>query len=126
MTYKIKRIVCKVLIGIPAMVLIIGGMMKILKREPEMVMQFLTKAGFGDYITFLGVAEIFIAGVLIYPKTNKLGFLLATGYFGGAFSMEISGSQPTGSVLFLVILWIGMFLKNREMFVNTGSGAGNH
>lgn len=117
MTTKTKRIVSLVLMAIPTLVLIMGGVMKVIGKEPESVMQFLTSAGFGNYIIPLGLTELIIATSLIFPKTNKIGFLLASSYFGGALCLEISGGQPTASAAFLTILWIGMFLRDREMFV---------
>ncbi|MCE6992012.1 DoxX family protein [Dyadobacter sp. CY323] len=117
MTTKTKRIVATVLIAIPTLVLIIGGLLKILNKEPESVMQFLTEAGFGNYILLLGLGELIIAALLIYPKTIKIGFLLASSYFGGALCLEISGGQPPVSAVFLTILWVGMFLKEQGMFL---------
>ncbi len=117
MTVKTKRIISIVLMTIPVLVLIMGGVMKLIGAEPQMVMQFLTKAGFGPYIKILGVSELVIAALLLYPKTNKIGFLLASCYLGGALSMELSGGQPPASAVFLALLWISMFLKNREMFL---------
>ena len=117
MTTKTKRIVANVLLAIPALVLIMGGVMKILDKEPESVMQFLIKAGFGNYILLLGLGQIVIAALLIYPKTIKIGFLLASSFFGGALCLEISGGQPPVSAAFLTILWAGMFLKENRMFL---------
>lgn len=105
-----------VLTGLIALVLIMGGIMKIAGAEPEQVMEFLTKSGFGPYIVLLGVTELVIAAALLYPRTSKIGFLLACSYFGGALCLELSGGQPPVSVVFLVILWVGMFLRKREMF----------
>ncbi|MEI3800304.1 MULTISPECIES: DoxX family protein [unclassified Chitinophaga] len=117
MTAKTKRILSMVLMAIPIIVLVVGGVMKLIGAEPESVMQFLTKSGFGNYIKALGVTELIIAALLLYPVTNKTGFLLASCYFGGALCLEISGGQPTASVVFLAILWISMFLKSKEMFL---------
>jgi hypothetical protein len=117
MTTRTKSITSIVLIAIPTLVLVMGGVMKVIGKEPESVMQFLTQAGFGTYIIPLGLAELIIAVLLIFSKTTKIGFLLASSYFGGALCLEISGGQPTASAVFLTILWIGMFLKDRGMFV---------
>jgi hypothetical protein len=117
MSAKTTRILTIVLMAIPAFILIMGGVMKILGTEPEVVMDFLTKAGFGNYIIPLGVTELVIAGLFIYPKTNKIGFLLATAYLGGALSLEIAGSQPPASAIILAILWISMFLKDKQTFL---------
>ncbi|HEY8957019.1 hypothetical protein [Chitinophaga sp.] len=117
MTIKAKRILSMVLMAIPVLVLILGGVMKLVDAEPASVVQFLTKYGFGSYMKLLGAGELIIAGLLLYPATNKIGFLLASCYLGGAFCLEISGSQPPASAVFLAILWAGMFLKSKEMFL---------
>lgn len=117
MTAKTKHTVATILMAIPTLVLIAGGVAKLTGAEPEMVMQFLTRQGFGNSIKMLGVMELIIAALLLYPKTNKIGFLLATSYFGGAFCLELAGGQPPAAATFLAVLWIAMFLKNREMFL---------
>lgn len=117
MTTKTKRITANVLTAIPVFVLIMGGVMKVIGKEPETVLLFLNKFGFGTYIVALGLSELVIAGLFLFPKTNKIGFLLASTYFAGALCLEIAGAQPIAAAFFLTILWIGMFLKNREMFL---------
>ncbi|SFD87963.1 DoxX-like family protein [Chitinophaga sp. CF118] len=117
MTDKTKRIISIILMAIPTLVLIMGGVMKLIGAEPESVVQFLTKYGFGSHLKVLGVTELIIASLLIYPKTNKIGFLLASCYLGGAFCLELSGGQPPASTIFLTLLWISMFLSNKEMFL---------
>lgn len=117
MTTKTKRILSIALIVLPALVLIIGGIMKLMDAEPEPVMLFLSKMGFGNCIKILGLTELVIAALILFPKTTKIGFLLATGYFGGTLSLEISGGQFPASCIFLTVLWFGMFLRNREVFL---------
>lgn len=121
MKTKTQRILSIVLMAIPTLVLIAGGTMKLMDKEPETVVQFLTEAGFGSYMALLGLTGIIIAALLIFPKTKKIGFLLASCYFSGALSLEISGGQAPVSAGFLVILWVSMFLGYREVFlpVNT-------
>lgn len=106
------------LVVLLSLVLVMGGVMKLAGTEPEMVMQFLTKAGFGNYIKILGVSEILIAALFLFPKTNKIGFLLTICYFSAALSLEISGGQPPVSAVFIALAWVAMFLKNRELFSN--------
>ncbi|ABG59549.1 hypothetical protein CHU_2288 [Cytophaga hutchinsonii ATCC 33406] len=116
MVQKRKRIISTILIAIPALVLLTGGIMKLTHTEPETVVQFLTEAGFGSYMQVLGLGSILIGALLLYPETHKIGFLLASCYFAAALSLEISGAQPPVSALFITILWLGMFLKNKGMF----------
>lgn len=111
-----KRIIPIILTGIPALVLIIGGVSKIIGTEPEPVVTFLTGLGFRPYFIPIGVTSLVIAALLLYPKTTRIGFLSAICYFSGALSLEIAGKQPPVSVAFLILLWIGMFLKDKGMF----------
>lgn len=114
---KAKRIIPIILTGIPALVLIIGGVSKIIGTEPEPVVEFLTRLGFREYFIPIGITSLVIAGLLLYPKTTRIGFLSAICYFSGALSLEIAGKQPVVSVVFLILLWTGMFLKDKEMFL---------
>jgi hypothetical protein len=61
--------------------------------------------------------ELLIAALILYPKTNKIGFLLVSCYFGGALSIELAAGEPPFSAIFLALLWISMFLKNKDMFL---------
>lgn len=117
MTAKTKQITAIILMAIVAFLLIMGGVMKLIGAEPEQVMRFLNAAGFGGHIKILGITELSIAALLLYPKTNKIGFLLASCYLSGALSLELSGGVPPASALFAILLWISMLLKNREVFV---------
>lgn len=117
MTTKTKSIISTIVMAVPALVLVMGGTMKIIGKEPQTVMGFLTEAGFGPCIQVLGLTELIIAGLLFYPSTKKPGFLLAICYFSGAFSLEISGGVFPASTIFIALLWIGMFLKDKKMFL---------
>jgi len=114
---KTKRIISLICGILPALVLIAGGTMKLIGAEPETVMQFLTKMGYAGGIHVLGILELLIAALFLYPKTNRIGFLLAISYFGGALSLEIAGAQSPVSALFATLCWISMFLKHPEMFL---------
>jgi hypothetical protein len=116
MTAKTKRIISIILTGIPALVLIIGGVSKIIGTEPEPVVEFLTKLGFREYFIPVGITSLIIAALLLYPKTVRIGFLSAICYFSGALSLEIAGKQPLVSAVFLILLWTGMFLRDKGMF----------
>jgi hypothetical protein len=117
MSTKTKRITGIVLMAIPTLILIIGGVSKLLNAEPAEVMAVLNKAGFGEYLVPLGIAELVIAALLIFPKTLKIGFLLASCYFGGAMCVEIGMGQPLVSAIFLVLLWIGMYVRDTTILL---------
>ncbi|MFD2603323.1 hypothetical protein [Flavobacterium suzhouense] len=120
MVSKTKRIVSIVLTSLIGVMLVIGGVMKILRAEPESILDQLAKYGYIDYLPYIGVGSLLAGGLLLYPKTSNVGFLLGSCYFAGATALEISGKQPLVAPVLIMILWIGMFLRNKEMFVNSG------
>jgi len=117
MSIKTKRITSLALRLIIILVLVTGGIMKLIGAEPESVMQFLSEAGFGNFIIPVGLTGLIIAALLAYPITRKIGIILAASYFGGALALEISGAQPPVSALFLSLLWISMFFGSQEMIL---------
>lgn len=117
MVTKTKGIVSVVLISLIGFMLILGGVMKIAKAEPEEIMKNLAKYGYTDYLPYIGTISLLSGLLLVYPKTSKIGFLLGSCYFAGATALELSGKQPLIAPVFIVILWIGMFLKDRAMFL---------
>jgi uncharacterized membrane protein YphA (DoxX/SURF4 family) len=120
MVSKTKRIVSIVLTSLIGLMFVMGGVMKILKAEPQSIMDQLAKYGYTDYLTYIGVLSLLAGGLLLYPKTSKIGFLLGSCYFAGATALELSGKQPLIAPVFIMILWVGMFLREKEMFVSSG------
>lgn len=118
---KTKRILSTVLISLIGLMLAIGGVMKIAKAEPASIMAQLAKYGYTEYLTYIGVLSLLAGILLLYPKTSKIGFLLGSCYFAGATALELSGRQPLIAPLFIVILWVGMFLMDKEMFVRSNN-----
>lgn len=120
MVSKKTRIISIVLTSLIGVMLVIGGVMKLLKAEPESILDQLAKYGYIDYLPYIGVVSLLAGGLLLYPKTSNIGFLLGSCYFAGATALEISGKQPLVAPVLIMILWVGMFLRNKEMFVNSG------
>jgi hypothetical protein len=61
---------------------------------------------------------IALLGVLksVIPATFKLGFLLASCYFGGAIATELShGKLKANPFVPIVLLWIGAFVRDRSI-----------
>lgn len=117
---KTKRILSMVLTSLIGIMLTIGGVMKLAKAEPASIMAQLDKYGYTEYLPYIGVLSLLAGVLLLYPKTSKIGFLLGSCYFAGATALELSGKQPLIAPVFIVILWIGMFLRDKEMFVQSG------
>lgn len=83
----------------------------------EQIVQGMSKIGLGSYVKFLGVIELISVALFLYPKTHKIGFLLLCCYLGGALSIELASGQPPTAAIFLVVIWISVFLRDRLMFL---------
>ena len=118
MTTKTKRIIYIILMALPSFMILTSGVMKL--AGSQQIVTGLTKAGLGNYITLLGVIELGSLALFIFPKTYKLGFLLLCSYLGGAMSIELATGQPPMAAIFLAVIWISVFLRNKLMFVETG------
>jgi hypothetical protein len=112
---KTARIISIILMLIPSLMLIISAIMK-LTHAPAIVEAF-GKSALGNYITLIGIIELLSVALFLYPKTSKVGFLLLCSYLGGAISIELAGGQLPMAAIFLTLLWVSVYLKNKLMFV---------
>jgi hypothetical protein len=115
MTSKTTRILSIVLMVIPALMLVMSGAMKLVGAQQ--IVDGLTKGGLGAYIKLFGIIELASVALLFLPKTRNLGFLLLCCYLGGALSIELASGQPPMAAIFLALLWISMFLRNKTLFL---------
>lgn len=116
MSTKTTRIISIILMVLPSLMLIMSAVMKL--TGAEQVVTGLTKIGLGSYITLFGIIELIAVGLFLYPKTYKIGFLLICCYLGGALSIELATAQPPSAAIFLSIVWIAVFLKDKLMFLS--------
>lgn len=115
MSAKTKRILSIILMIIPSLMLIMSGIMKV--TGAQQIVTGLTKAGLGNLVTFIGVIELASVVLFLYPKTYKIGFLLLCSYLGGAMCIELAGGQPPMAAVFIAIIWISVFLRDKNMFL---------
>lgn len=115
MSAKTKRILSIVLTVLPSIMIAMSAFMKL--SGAEQVVQGLTKAGLGAYIKFFGLLEVISLALFLYPKTYKIGFLLLCSYLGGAMSIELAGGQPPMAAIFIAVIWIAVFLRDKLMFL---------
>ncbi len=115
MSAKTKRIISIILMIIPSLMLIMSGIMKV--TGAQQIVTGLTKAGLGNLVTFIGVIELVSVALFLYPKTYKIGFLLLCSYLGGAMCIELAGGQPPMAAVFIAIIWIAVFLRDKSMLL---------
>jgi hypothetical protein len=100
---------------IPALLIALSGVLKL--SGNSQILESMTTLGVGRYVRFLGVMEVAFATLFVIPATFKLGFLLASCYFGGAIATELShDALKVNPFAPIVVLWIGAFIRDRSIF----------
>jgi hypothetical protein len=100
---------------IPALLIALSGVLK-LSGNPKIV-ETMTTLGVGRHLRFLGIMEVAFAALFVVPATMKLGFILASCYFGGAIATELShDALKVNPFLPIVLLWVGAFIRDRSIF----------
>ena len=100
---------------IPALLIALSGVLK-LSGNPAIV-ETMTQLGVGRYLRLLGVMEVTFAVLFVIPATMKLGFILASCYFGGAIATELShDALKVNPFVPIVLLWMGAFIRDRSIF----------
>ena len=107
----------RVISALPVALLLLSGVLK-LKQGPDVVDAFTHRFGFAaDKLVPIGILELFCMIVYVIPQTSVLGAILVTGYFGGAIATEVraGGSNWIGPLLFGVLAWVGLYLREDRL-----------
>ena len=100
---------------IPALLIAMSGLAKLTRNAR--ILETMTALGVRRYVPALGVMELAIAVLLVIPVTFKLGFLLASCYFGGAIATELShDALKINPFIPIGLLWIAAFIRDRSIF----------
>ena len=78
------KIISNILIGVVAVVLILAGTLKLGGIGAEDMVQGLEKARLIQHLTLVSILSIACGILLLIPMTKRLGFLMASSYWGGA------------------------------------------
>ena len=98
-----------------ALVIAMGAVMK-LAAAPQLV-ELYSKIGLLPFLQILGITELLLVALFLWPLTMKLGFLLLTGYFGGAMAVEMAnGNFFLFPMIILAIIWIAAYLRDASLF----------
>jgi hypothetical protein len=101
--------------GLPALMLVLDGAMKLMKPEP--VVKATTELGFAE-ATIVPMGAALLASAILYlvPRTVVVGAILCTGYLGGAVATHVRAGHGPFEVLFPVafgaLLWGGLALRD--------------
>ena len=101
--------------ALPTAVLLLSGVMMLMK--PAAVVQELVRLGYPERLALgIGILELACTIVYMIPRTSILGAILLTGYLGGATATHVRIGDPFYfPVLFGVLIWSGLFLRDERM-----------
>ncbi len=108
----------RIISAIPALFLLIDGIMKLVKPVP--VVEATVRLGYPESV-ILGIGIVLIACTIIYliPRTSILGAILLTGYLGGAVATHVRAGDPIFPIFFPVIVgvlvWVGLYLRDGRL-----------
>ena len=108
----------RVLSGLATAFLVMDGAMKLAK--PAFVVQATVQLGYPES-TIVGIGITLLVCTLLYviPRTAVLGAVLLTGYLGGAVATNVRAATSLFNtvfpILFAVLLWGGLWLRDRRV-----------
>lgn len=107
-----------VLTILPALLLLLDGVMKLFKPEP--VVTATVRLGYAEgAIVPIGVVLIVCTVIYLIPQTAVLGAILLTGYLGGAVATHVRAGEGwfpiTFPIIFGVLLWGGLWLRDGRL-----------
>jgi len=108
----------RVLSGLPALFLVVDGVMKLFK--PAVVVEGTVQLGFPESsIVALGIVLLISTILYAVPRTAVLGAILLTGYLGGAVATHVRVNASWFNILFPVVfgalLWGGLWLRDSRL-----------
>lgn len=114
---KAKLITSWVLSALPSLMMLGPSAYSKLNPSTEMAEGF-AKIGLTTQQMFvIGIVEIAIVLLYLFPRTSFLGAVLVTGYLGGATFVHVRGQEAfIGPIIFGILFWVGLGLRRPEIF----------
>lgn len=105
----------RVVSAIPALMLLMSGVMKFVKPAP--VVEGFAHLGYSEKLALpIGILEIICLVIYLVPQTAVLGAILLTAYLGGATATHVRvGDAFFGPVILGVLVWLGLVLRDRRL-----------
>jgi hypothetical protein len=106
----------RVLSLLPVLLLLMSSFMA-LSRNPMVVKSMTQQYGYPDNaVVPIGIAALTCAILYAIPQTAVLGAILLTGYLGGATATHVRAGEPfILPPLVGVVVWLGIFLRDRRL-----------
>lgn len=105
MNGKTKKITQWILTGLVAFILVGSAVAKLTNGTQST--EIAKSVGGSQNVVILGILELIIAAIWIYPRTGILGTLLAASYMGGAIAVHFVNNQPILiPVIIQMVIWL--------------------
>ena len=107
-----------VVTAIPVLLLLFDAGIKLARIQP--VIDSFAKLGWPELARPLGLLELALVAIYLFPRTGVLGAVLLTGYLGGAVATHLRIADPLLThTLFPVyvgaLLWGGLVLRDARV-----------
>ena len=107
----------RVLSGIVVLLMVVGPIVFGLSQFDEVKKGMVAHGYPPERAVYILVTEVCCGLVYMVPQTAVLGAVLLTGYFGGAVATHVRiGENFSGPVVFGVITWLGLLLRDRRLW----------
>jgi hypothetical protein len=105
----------RILSAVPVLMLLMSAVMKFAK--PPLVVEGFAHLGLPEKLALgLGVLELACTVLYLIPRTTVLGAIFMTGYLGGAVATHLRVGDPfIGPIIFGVLVWAGLFLREKRL-----------
>jgi hypothetical protein len=105
----------RIVSAVPVLMLIMSAVMKFAKPSP--VVEGFAHLGLPVTLAFgLGALALACTAIYLVPRTAVLGAILLTGYLGGAIVTHLRVGDPfIGPIIFGVLIWAGLFLREPRL-----------
>lgn len=112
MSSKTKNIIGWVLAGLVSLAFVGSGIMKLTNGNAEMAKSL----GGESNMLILGVLELVMVVLFLYPKTGVVGALLMMAYMGGAMTVHLTTGQPIAiPTVIQCLIWITSAVRFPEL-----------
>ncbi|HTJ50558.1 MAG TPA: DoxX family protein [Cyclobacteriaceae bacterium] len=114
MNSKTKNIITWILTGIVVLIFVGSGIFKLTGGDATIEMA--KGVGGTNNLITLGVLELIIVGLFLYPRTGIIGSLLMIAYMGGALAVCFVTRQPVIPLIIIqILIWIASGLRFPEL-----------
>ena len=94
------------------------GFLKIIKAKfmVNSLAELQAGAVIANNIFMVGIAEIAVVVLYLYPRTMHIGFFLLLSWLGGALAIHVVSKAKPIPLIFIILLWVSAYLRDPSLF----------